>query len=411
MVTVYIPRLAARWIAYPLLAIVIASLVASVLLHRGAVTLGATVLAVTLALVITVLPYFLLGRPSDLALYMMTAGAGLLVVVLVAALFVGKLLIVALTLLSVGNLAVIAALSDVPEIETAVPFAALTLVVGGGLAYLFTMLFRSALARVVAGARRSAELQEQLFHALKMEAVGRLAGGIAHDFNNVLTAIQSRVELLRLKDTSADVASALDSMGLDIERAANLVRQIMLFSRREPQAAESFDARDTLESIREMLTRLLGSGILLSISGTQRPLTVLANRGQVEQVITNLVVNARDAMPSGGRIDITGDMVLVGQEVHPTHTPLKPGPYVVLSVRDTGVGMDEGVRSRLFEPFFTTKPAGKGTGLGLSTAHGIVSQCGGGIGVSSEPGRGSTFAVYLPCVGGAHDPRVPAESD
>jgi signal transduction histidine kinase/CheY-like chemotaxis protein len=240
-------------------------------------------------------------------------------------------------------------------------------------------------------------LEQQLREAQRMQAVGQLTGGIAHDFNNNINVIAGFGKLV-LKDLApddprrADLQQVLDAAG----RAARLTQQLLAFSRRQVLEPRILDLVDVVVAIEPMLMQTLGENIELTVRhGAQRG-SVQADPGQIEQVIVNLAVNARDAMPDGGRLTIeVADMELNGSsgEEHPDVTP---GSYVMLSVTDTGTGMDEATRLRIFDPFFTTKPAGEGTGLGLATTYGTVRQSNGFIWVESEPGEGSTFKVFLP---------------
>jgi PAS domain S-box-containing protein len=244
-----------------------------------------------------------------------------------------------------------------------------------------------------------ASLQQQLYQSQKMEAVGRLAGGIAHDFNNLLTVINSNSQLglMELKEWDP-LKEKLDSIQKAGERAANLTRQLLAFSRRQMVEMKVIDLNALLQDLGKMLLRVIGEDIKLKIVPGNNLGRVKADPGQIEQAILNLVVNARDAMPSGGKLTIETANMELDQEYSNTHLGVKPGRYVVLSVNDTGVGMVPEVREHIFEPFFTTKEKGKGTGLGLSTVYGVVKQSGGNIWVYSEPGHGTTFKVYLPQV-------------
>jgi two-component system, cell cycle sensor histidine kinase and response regulator CckA len=251
----------------------------------------------------------------------------------------------------------------------------------------------SAFVRDLTDARR---LEEQLLQAQKMESVGRLAGGIAHDFNNLLTAIAGYAELAR--DRAAvpiEVMDDLRQISRAAERAAELTGQLLAFSRRQVMQPVALQLGPVLDELAPMLGRLLGEDIRLVVTVDPRLGHVRADPGQLMQVIVNLAVNARDAMPDGGMLTLEAANVELDAEYALGHAEVDPGPYVVLSVSDTGEGMDEATRARLFEPFFTTKELGKGTGLGLATVYGIVKQSGGHIWVYSEPGRGSVFKVYL----------------
>jgi signal transduction histidine kinase/CheY-like chemotaxis protein len=243
--------------------------------------------------------------------------------------------------------------------------------------------------------QRRLALEEQLRHSQKMEAVGRLAGGIAHDFNNLLTAIIGYTEIVMVSLEPGDSRRAdAEEIARAAMRAADLTRQMLAFSRRQLLQPKVVDLNVTLAKVEPMLRRVIGEDIVLTIAPKATHPHVRVDPGQIEQVIMNLVVNARDAMPKGGRLlvetaDQSGDSVTLPPDA-------KPGPYVMLAVSDTGVGMSADVRARVFEPYFTTKDIGKGTGLGLSTAYGIVRQSEGHIQVFSEPGQGTTFRICLP---------------
>jgi two-component system cell cycle sensor histidine kinase/response regulator CckA len=239
--------------------------------------------------------------------------------------------------------------------------------------------------------------EAQLVQAQKMEAVGQLAGGIAHDFNNLLTVIGGRSALLLQRGGFSDaVRTDVELIGKTADRAAALTRQLLAFSRKQVLEPRPVEPNALVGGVAPMLRRLIGEHIELVIVAGRDVGHVMADPGQVEQVIMNLVVNARDAMPDGGMVKIeTAGRDLPEAARHAQgHVP--PGQYVTLSVQDAGSGMDTATLARIFEPFFTTKEPGKGTGLGLSTVHGIVHQSGGYIGVDSAPGRGTTFTIYLP---------------
>ena len=259
-------------------------------------------------------------------------------------------------------------------------------------------------------ARRS--LEEQLRHSQKMETLGQLAGGVAHDFNNVLTAISMHGEMLLEAIPHGDpVRTDAEEIRRAAERATSLTRQLLIFGRRQAARIEPLDLNEVVAGVQRMLARLLGAQIeLVTRPGEALP-PVLADRGQIEQVLLNLAINARDAMPDGGVIVIeTGDVTL-DEEHARLHPGASPGRHVVLAVTDTGHGMDDATRERAFEPFFTTKPEGKGTGLGLSIVAGIVRERGGHVYVYSEPGRGTSFKIYFPAAAGAREasaPRPPA---
>jgi signal transduction histidine kinase/CheY-like chemotaxis protein len=245
--------------------------------------------------------------------------------------------------------------------------------------------------------QRRIALEEQLRHSQKMEAVGRLAGGIAHDFNNLLTAIIGYAEIVIVGLGPGDPRRAdAEEIARAAMRAADLTRQMLAFSRKQILQPKVIDLNLTLSRVEPMLRRVIGEDIVMTIAPRATRAQVRVDPGQIEQVIMNLVVNARDAMPKGGRLTVeTGDAMLDATQVPPD---ARPGDYVMLAVSDTGVGMPADVRARIFEPYFTTKEVGKGTGLGLSTAYGIVRQSDGHILVNSEPGLGTTFRVYLPRV-------------
>jgi signal transduction histidine kinase/CheY-like chemotaxis protein len=243
------------------------------------------------------------------------------------------------------------------------------------------------------------DLEQQYRQSQKMEAIGQLAGGVAHDFNNLLTAILGYSELLA-EALGPDSPHQAD-LG-EIRRAANqaaaLTRQLLAFGRRQILEPRVLDLGDSLTAMEPMLRRLIGEHIAVETRTTGHVGRVKADPGQIEQVILNLAINARDAMPEGGTLMLELADVTLDKPYTLQHAGTRPGRYVMLTVSDTGVGMDEATRARIFEPFFTTKELGKGTGLGLSTVYGIVTQSGGNIWVYSEPGGGSTFKVYLPRV-------------
>jgi PAS domain S-box-containing protein len=264
---------------------------------------------------------------------------------------------------------------------------------------------RLVLARDVTAQRH---LENQLRQSQKMEAVGQLAGGIAHDFNNLLTAILGSTQLLLQATPAGDVrredVEEIRNAGL---RAAELTRQLLAFSRRQVLAPKVLELNAVVANMDKMLRRLIGEDVELATALHAEAGAVNADPGQLEQVLLNLVVNARDAMPGGGRVLIATTRVLLRDELVERRHRLPPGDYVCLAVTDSGLGMDESTQAHLFEPFFTTKEVGKGTGLGLATVYGIVKQSGGYIWVYSEPGRGTTVKVYLPRVPGAAEPPLP----
>jgi PAS domain S-box-containing protein len=242
-------------------------------------------------------------------------------------------------------------------------------------------------------------LEERLRQAHKMEAVGRLAGGVAHDFNNLLTVILGYAQILadslspgsREADSTAQIKSAAD-------RASGITRQLLAFSRKQVLSPRVIDLNDIMLNLDSLLRRLIGEDIEVHSVPARDLGTVKADRGQIEQVIMNLALNARDAMPHGGKITLETSNALLDETYARKHQPIEPGRYVMLAVTDTGDGMTSEMQARIFEPFYTTKEVGKGTGLGLATVYGIVKQSGGYIWVYSEPNRGTSFKIYLPRV-------------
>jgi two-component system cell cycle sensor histidine kinase/response regulator CckA len=252
---------------------------------------------------------------------------------------------------------------------------------------------------IVAETTEHKRLEAQLIQSQKIESVGRLAGGIAHDFNNLLTAILGYAGLARESLTEdSPIASDLDEIKKAAERAASLTRQLLAFARKQVIEPEVLDLNNLVQNLEKLLHRLIGEDIDLVIHTAPGLRPVKADVGQIEQIIMNLAVNARDAMPSGGILTIeTADVQLDGAYVR-QHLGAVTGEYVLVAVSDTGTGMSEETKQHIFEPFFTTKPQGKGTGLGLATCYGIVKQHGGYIVAYSELGHGTIFKMYLPSI-------------
>lgn len=243
------------------------------------------------------------------------------------------------------------------------------------------------------------KLEDQLRHAQKMEAVGQLTGGIAHDFNNFLTAIIGFGYLLQMKLKKGDpLRHHAEQILVAAERASGLTRNLLVFSSRQETNARPVRINDIVKRVKSLLSKLIGENIELTMRLAEEELTVMADSGQVEQVLMNLAANARDAMPDGGALTVESSTVHLDGEFVSMHGYGQQGEYVLLSVSDTGTGMDAATIKRIFEPFFTTKEEGKGTGLGLSIVYGIVKQHGGYINVYSEPGKGTTFKLYLPLI-------------
>ena len=255
-------------------------------------------------------------------------------------------------------------------------------------------LRREMADRQAAEAARS-ELEEQLRHAQKMEAIGRLSGGIAHDFNNLLTAIRGYSELLLKALTGSPLRADVEEIFNAAERAATLTGQLLAFSRRQILSPEIVGLNQRVADMTRMLNRLIGEHIAIDLHLATDLWSIRADAAQLEQVVVNLALNARDAMPDGGRLAIeTANQEISSQRAHKLE--IAPGAFVELRVRDTGVGISQDVQGRIFEPFFTTKPKGAGTGLGLSMVYGFVRQSGGAVSVTSAPGQGTTFSLLLP---------------
>ncbi len=250
-------------------------------------------------------------------------------------------------------------------------------------------------------------LEAQFLRSQRMEAVGQLAGGVAHDFNNILSVILSYAEMAR-DDLApeAPLRADLDEIRKAALRASDLTRQLLAFSRRSVMAPEVLNLDERLAGVAKLLRQLLGADVTLSMIPTNDLWRIKADPGQLEQIVMNLAINARDAMPEGGELTIETANVVLDAAYAGAHHDVAPGAYVMLSVSDTGIGMNKAIQARIFEPFFTTKETGKGTGLGLASVFGIVKQSGGHIWVYSEPGKGTTFKLYFPQVEGVADTRT-----
>jgi len=241
------------------------------------------------------------------------------------------------------------------------------------------------------------QLEDQLRQAQKMEAVGRLAGGVAHDFNNILSVILTYATLLEADDApAAELHEGLEQIRLAAERGASMTRPLLAFSRQQVVAEQRLDTNEVVRGVEKMLRRLVSEevDIVTRLAPALRP--IHGDAGAIEQVLLNLVLNARDAMPAGGRVVIETANIDLDESYASAHFGSTPGPHVMLAVSDSGVGMDEATQARIFEPFFTTKPVGKGTGLGLSIVYGLIKQSRGNVFVYSEVGQGTSFKVYLP---------------
>jgi len=259
---------------------------------------------------------------------------------------------------------------------------------------------KKLLAEITERRHNARELEEthcQLLQAQKMEAVGRLAGGVAHDFNNLLTVIIGNAALARtFLEPDPEMSERLAEIEAASQRAANLTRQLLAFSRKQVIELQVIDSNELIEGLHKMLKRLIGEDIEFS-THPQRPLgRIEADPGQIEQILVNLVVNSRDAMPEGGKLSIETADVTLDAEYCKEHSYVQAGDYVKIAVADSGIGMDAEIRRQIFEPFFTPKPEGKGSGLGMATVYGIVKQHNGYIEVASESGKGATFEIFFP---------------
>jgi PAS domain S-box-containing protein len=256
-----------------------------------------------------------------------------------------------------------------------------------------TVVGASTIARDITAQKKT---EEQLRQSQKMEAIGRLAGGVSHDFNNLLGIVTACSELLRSKIADPEAAEYIDNIRDAAKRGAALTRQLLAFSRRQPVQKQLLDLNDRLKQVRKLLAPLMGDDVEIVHQAREGNAIVEADPGQIDQIVLNLAVNARDAMPRGGKLILETGVFDVDEAFARAHPAMSAGRYVMLAISDNGIGMEEATRSRIFEPFFTTKESGKGTGLGLATVYGIVKQSGGDIWVYSELGHGTTFKIYLP---------------
>jgi len=277
------------------------------------------------------------------------------------------------------------------------------------------IIYRSNRREVALAAARLAErerFEEQLLQVQKMESIGRLAGGVAHDFNNLLTPIISYAQLCKMNlDPDDPLYSNLGEIEKAADRAADLTRKLLAFSRQQVIEPQEIELNRLVVDLGKMLHRLIGENVQMSITTAPDAGLVKVEPGQIEQLMVNLVVNARDAMPDGGQLTVTTRAVWLDGKNQDHYSELPSGHYVELSVSDTGSGMDEEVQRHIFEPFFTTKEEGKGTGLGLATCYGIVKQSGGELTVTSRPGEGATFKILLPQVNPSNPKPVTVKSE
>jgi hypothetical protein len=243
------------------------------------------------------------------------------------------------------------------------------------------------------------QLQEQLQHAQKMEAIGTLAGGIAHDFNNILTAIMGFGGLIQMKiPKESPITSHVEQILESAQKAASLTKNLLAFSRKQLSTPKPLNLNESISNLKKLLGRLIKEDIEFKVELGENDLIVMADQGQLDQVFMNLVTNAKDAMPKGGVLTITTGAVQLPPHIVVTSQPRHSGGYALISVTDTGIGIDEKTQEKIFDPFFTTKEVGKGTGLGLSMIYGIVKQHEGYIDVKSAVGKGTTFNIYLPLI-------------
>jgi PAS domain S-box-containing protein len=265
-----------------------------------------------------------------------------------------------------------------------------------------TIIGISVVARDIAAVKEAAErrrlVEERTHQAQRMESLGKLAGGVAHDFNNILAIIVNYTDFAAEQSLDPVVRADLEHVRIAADRAISLTHQLLVFTRGDTIQPQHLDLNDAIDEVRSMLHRTIGEHIELRTARAPAPTTVHADPGQIQQILLNLSLNARDAMPEGGALVIEAGRASLDEHQIDMHPALAPGSYALLLVSDTGEGMTTEVAAHIFEPFFTTKPRGQGTGLGLSTVYGIVAEAGGGINVYSEPGIGTTFRVYLPLV-------------
>jgi two-component system, cell cycle sensor histidine kinase and response regulator CckA len=245
--------------------------------------------------------------------------------------------------------------------------------------------------------RQRIHLEKEIQQLQKFEAISRLAGGVAHDFNNLLGIVTACSELLRIRMEPGPNIEYIDNIVEATKRGASLTRQLLAFGRRQPFESQILDLNQRLTETCKLLQPLMGDDIEISIVPRSKTAIIEADPSQLDQIIVNLAVNSRDAMPRGGKLIIETASVELDESFAREHAAIKPGHYIMLAISDNGIGMDEETRLRIFEPFFTTKEVGKGTGLGLATVYGIVKQSEGDIWVYSEPNQGTTFKIYLPC--------------
>jgi nitrogen-specific signal transduction histidine kinase len=273
----------------------------------------------------------------------------------------------------------------------------------------------SLVARDITAAKEAAErrraIEERTHQAQRMESLGKLAGGVAHDFNNILAIIQNYTEFAAEQSNDPEVVADLAHVRTAADRAANLTRQLLTFTRGDTVQPQDVDVNEAIAEVHAMLDRTIGEHIHLAAIPSPRPLTVHVDPSQLQQVLLNLAINARDAMPEGGTLVLEATTATLDGDEMNMQPPLPAGTYARLLVSDTGEGMSDGVAAHIFEPFYTTKPHGRGTGLGLSTVYGIVTDAGGSINVYSELGVGTTFRIYLPLVVAPAETAAPVHRD